>query len=379
MDFLPRMANPEKVLPLTSLRFFAAVAIVFHHYFGLSFPAASQNRWILPVVGYSAVAVFFFFVLSGYILGYVYLRRGERVDHRRFYVSRLARIYPLYLVTIVVSVPGLLMARLPRMGLMKAGLGTAATFTAHALLLQHWVPQLGALNYPSWSISAETFFYAVFPTLGYFLWKRSTGGAMAIGATWFVASWGILVGGEQWPRYAIVPRVMPLFELNLFVIGIVLVKFHTALLQSQTGSRGLVRWGGVVAAVSVALFAAFTEWKASLPFARVHDAVAAVIFLLIILGFGSGNRMIEKVFTVKWLVVLGESSYGLYLIHAPFYELLMALHMRASHTFFVLYLGAAIGLSVLSFRYFETPARAAILRGLSTRPRETLAESSISQ
>jgi peptidoglycan/LPS O-acetylase OafA/YrhL len=78
------------------------------------------------------------------------------------------------------------------------------------------------------------------------------------------------------------------------------------------------------------------------------------------------------------VVVLGESSYGLYLIRAPLYEILMAAHLHTSRLFFVLYLFGAVLLSVLSFRYFETPARLAILRRFSTRSRETLVESSIS-
>lgn len=373
------MAKPEKVLPLTSLRFVAAVAIVFHHYFALSFPSAAENRWILPLISYSAVAVFFFFVLSGYILGYVYLRPGGPVDKRRFYVSRFARIYPLYIVTIVVSVPALLLARLPRMGLLKAGFGTAATFATHALLIQHWIPQIGSLNYPSWSISAEAFFYLVFPAVGVFLWKGSTQRAVAIGIAWFIASWSFVVVGAWRPHLVIVPRAMPLFELNLFVIGIVLAKVHATLLQSQRGSRWLLRRGGWLAAMSTAAFVAFTEWKAALPFAPVHDAFAALLFLFIILGFASGDSVMQRLFTANWLVVLGESSYGLYLMHAPLYAILMALHLRATHLFFVLYLAGAIALSVLSFEYFETPARLAILRRFSTRSRETLVESSISQ
>lgn len=373
------MAKPEKVLPLTSLRFFAAVAIVFHHYFGFSFPVAAANRWLFPLVAYSAVAVFFFFVLSGYILGYVYLGSGGAVDPRKFYISRFARIYPLYIVTILISVPGLAMARLPRMGLLKAALGTVATFTTHALLIQHWLPRIGSLNYPSWSISAEAFFYLVFPMLSVYLWRRSTRSAIAVGSAWFVVSWSIFVVGQYWPRMAIVPYVMPLFELNLFVAGIVLAKVHMGLLQSSRRNRWLMRWGGLLAFGAGAALIGFTEWKAWLPFQPVHDAIAAILFLMLILGFASGNRLIESLFTADWLVLLGESSYGLYLIHAPLYAILVALHVRNTHTFFWLYLAGAILLSVLSFRYFETPSRLAILRRLSVRSRETLAASSISQ
>ena len=373
------MAKPEKVLPLTSLRFFAAVAIVFHHYFGASFPGAVHNRWLTPIIDYSAIAVFFFFVLSGYILSYVYLRGSQPVDRRRFWTSRFARIYPLYIVTILVSIPHLLSARVAHFGASKAVITTAATFLTHALLLQHWIPQLGALNYPGWSISAEAFFYLVFPWLGIFLWKRSTRSAVLIAITWFVLSFAVLAIGIKWPRIAIEPHVMPLFELNLFVIGIVLGKVHHFIQESPVHNQLLTRWGAVLASVTLVVLLAFTEWKSSIPLAPVHDAFAAILFLVLILAFASGNSVIHKIFTPAWLVILGESSYGLYLIHAPLYELLTGLGLHPSHTLFLLYLTGAIALSVLSFEYFETPARSKILHYFSLRSRESQAEASISQ
>lgn len=373
------MPQPEKVLPLTSLRFFAAVAIVFHHYFGASFPVAVHNRWVAPVIDYSAVAVFFFFVLSGYILSYVYLRDGAVPDRKRFWISRFARIYPLYIVTILVSVPHLLSARLQHFNEPKAYLGTAATFITHALLLQHWIPQLGALNYPSWSISAEAFFYFVFPWLGISLWRRSTHQAITIGTLWFVISWSVLAIGEHWPRVAIVPHAMPLFEINLFVIGIVLGKLHFAIQQVPESNQQLRNWGAIMGAAALFALLAFTEWKTSIPFHPIHDAIAAILFLILILAFASGSPLLEQLFTPGWLIVLGESSYGLYLIHAPLYEFLIVCGLHPSHLFFVLYLTGAIALSVVSFYFFETPARKRILRYFHTRSRESQLEAAISQ
>jgi peptidoglycan/LPS O-acetylase OafA/YrhL len=373
------MSKPEKVLPLTSLRFFAALGIVFHHYFESSFPVLKQERWVSPLIDYSAVGVYFFFVLSGYILGYVYLRGDGTVDRRRFWIARFARIYPLYIVTILVSVPRLLSGRIVRFGAAKAVLGTGATFTAHALLLQHWIPQLGALNYPSWSISAEAFFYLVFPWVGVWLWQGTMRRAMLLGAAWFVVTWSWIAVGKSWPRFNLYPHVMPLFELNLFVIGIVLAKVHAAILQSARGAERLARWGGVLAGCAMGLFLIFTEWKPVVPFGAVHDAFAAILFLMMVLGFASGNRLIQSVFGMGWLVVLGESSYGLYLIHAPLWDLLLVLHLRPSPVLFILYVLGAVGLSVGSFYSFETPARRAILRYFSTRSRESTATAAIAQ
>src|SRR5262245_7472899 len=79
---------------LTALRFFAAAAVVIHHSRGLFLPQA-LGGWLLAKFGVS-----FFFVLSGFILVHVYpeLPTGRSVV--RFWMARVARLWPLHLVSI---------------------------------------------------------------------------------------------------------------------------------------------------------------------------------------------------------------------------------------------------------------------------------------
>ena len=82
--------GPGKLEPLTSLRFFAAAAIVLHH---------TQEVWVptgfwLPFLLDQAVA--FFFVLSGFILTYVHPALPTRAERRRFWLARFARIWPAH-------------------------------------------------------------------------------------------------------------------------------------------------------------------------------------------------------------------------------------------------------------------------------------------
>ena len=369
----------RRTLPLTSLRFFAAAAVVFHHYFGFSFPRAAQGRLLGPLIEYSAISVFFFFILSGYILAYVYLQNRNSFNLRRFYWSRAARIYPLYIFTILVSVPGLYLARQPRWGVHKALIGTAGTLASHSLLLQHWIPQLGALNYPSWSISSEAFFYLVFPVLGVFLWRGSTRRAILIGSTWFLATWLLRGISESHLHVDPFAHILPIFELHLFVIGIVLAKVHLAIQKDPRTSRALNTWGGPLALVTLLAFAALTESHRMMQMTYRHDALSSILFLVLILAFASGNRAIEAIFTASWLVLLGEASFGLYLLHMPVYQLFVFLRMPLSGSFFFLYLAVTILLSVLSFLYFETPARRAILHRTNVHTPESQANASIAQ
>ena len=78
-------------------------------------------------------------------------------------------------------------------------------------------------------------------------------------------------------------------------------------------------------------------------------------------------------------MILGEASFGLYLVHVPVLHLFKALHLAGSVWNYPLYLGTCIGLSVLSFYYLEAPARSFILKRLHTRTKETLEASSAAQ
>src|SRR5471030_1967225 len=73
---------------LDSLRFFFAVAVVVVHTLGF--------RSTLPHGGF---AVDFFFILSGFVLSHALIRRS--VSPAAFAWARLARLYPLHLVTLI--------------------------------------------------------------------------------------------------------------------------------------------------------------------------------------------------------------------------------------------------------------------------------------
>src|ERR1035437_50635 len=79
---------------LTSLRFFAASAIVFHHFGELAFP----DPRVVAVFSVLSSGVSFFFVLSGFVLVYAYATNSGVRSLRSFYQARLARLYPVYLL-----------------------------------------------------------------------------------------------------------------------------------------------------------------------------------------------------------------------------------------------------------------------------------------
>ena len=116
-----------------------------------------------------------FFALSGFILTHTYLERlGPRLKGRRtldFWWLRLARIYPVHLVMLVVAgVAVVAQARVTGEALDRDWL-TPWDFIKNLLLIQEWGPnpQRG-WNFVAWSLSMEWLAYLIFPLLVLVLW-----------------------------------------------------------------------------------------------------------------------------------------------------------------------------------------------------------------
>ncbi|MDZ4048042.1 MAG: acyltransferase, partial [Pseudoxanthomonas sp.] len=141
-------ARGNKLDQLTSLRFFAALLIVVHHAESMMGIGGMGVNW--------GQGVSFFFVLSGFILTYVYPRLATLDDTQRFLRARVARIWPAHVASFALG-----------FALMPYAWDTW-TAIANLLLVHAWIPQSAyyfSYNGVSWSVSTEAFFYLAFPLL----------------------------------------------------------------------------------------------------------------------------------------------------------------------------------------------------------------------
>lgn len=367
-------ASGSKVHALTSLRFFAALWVVLYHSFQWNREGSNLLSHVLDM---GAASVSFFFFLSGYILSFVYLQNRQAVDRRRFYVARFARIYPLFVATMLCSVPFLLAERIGKYGVAAAIEKTAVTLMGNLLMLQAWVLNLRGLDNPNWSLAVESVFYALFPVVGFWFWRRTRGQSIWLGLGLWVASVAIVV--EATPHLLRdVVLYNPLFHVPTFLVGIVFARLHL----KPSGTVGKwprsMKFAGLLAVLAAGA-GALTLWGHLLPETVLRDGAMVPLYCVLIGILSMGEYWPAKLFSARWLVVLGEASYGLYLIHIPVLQVWEALHLADKMIFYPLYLGGCIGLSVLSFFWFEAPARRAILHRLHTKPRETLETASAAQ
>lgn len=158
----------NKIKTLTSLRFLFAIWVVFAHtgldpYYG---SVASNSEIFINLSQHGYLGVSFFFVLSGFIL-VISVKNEFKI--REFYVNRFSRIYPTYLLAMSISlyIP---YKYLVNKNYQISGIdidGKVVFFVlifVSIFLLQSWIAISGHLwNPPAWSLSAEFFFYLIFP------------------------------------------------------------------------------------------------------------------------------------------------------------------------------------------------------------------------
>jgi peptidoglycan/LPS O-acetylase OafA/YrhL len=355
----PPKTKPAPLKALTGLRCFAAVNIVLFHF--------SNPQWfgfLAPVVNAGFISVSYFILLSGFVLGYNYNDRARlgQLDRVRFYKARFARIYPIYFLSLLLSV---------------GQLTTEYTTHTHALfwtgvvltplLLQGWIPAITTfMNTPAWTMSAEAAYYVIFPWLA--RWKRPERIAPHLAKMAGVWALGLVPGslymifnpdGIAHPdRWSYGPwlwalKYTPYSHVFSFIFGVMLASVDQ-MIERRNPVRlllGIVGFGGIYGLLCLGSL---------VPYAMIHDGLLMPLFGCLILGL-AGENPLAAVLGARPLVFVGEASYCLYLLHFNLWNL-----VHSSHLLDALHLAQfdpwisyvmLIGLSILALYTIEKPAQ----------------------
>lgn len=324
------------------------------------------------ILGYGYISVSFFFMLSGFILAIVYLRPGKSVQRRRFFLSRFARIYPLYLAAILLDLPHFLHVQ---RSVTHAPLSqTIGTIVATLTLTQAWFPNLHGLDNPSWSLSAEAFFYLLFPFFGAQMIRLSLRATLLLSVV--VYTLGIALVQSFHPSGQ---TYSPLPHLFVFILGIALARFYIWMGKRPEHALRLQRTAPWMLLAGVGAILAIPALRIPIPEIQLQHGIAAPFFALVILALASGNRFIVRPLSPNWLVTLGEASFALYLIHQPIAAILRSSIERHGTPMLLVYLLVCVSLSVLSLYFLEIPMRFWILSKERIRSPETQVTSAIAQ
>ena len=365
------MPHTKSINQLTSLRFFAAAAIVFHH----SKEAFELTRGLVSPIPLD-FSVSFFFVLSGFILTYTHRDLNGRGEVLYYYAARVGRIWPVHLLSML-----LVVLMLPSGVWMPSMLKEQALeiTLANLFLLHAWVPVSGyffSYNGVSWSISTELFFYLAFPWLVRD-WARTWHGksvfvvAVSLGLVLAATLLGMPAVDFQKPMTVSstgIVYISPFVRIAEFLIGIWTAKaflriaahpfsgsFFWTVIEAL--SLGLVY---VVGSFCMAIIRSGSDLQAWQIYVGASGGALAFAICIAVMAIGQGQ--ISRLLAFRPLVTLGQASFALYMTHQIFINFIFvnrsAYFSEVPDTMLLAcYWLWCIGISIAIYFYVEQPSR----------------------
>jgi peptidoglycan/LPS O-acetylase OafA/YrhL len=347
---------------LTGIRTLLAFNIVLFHF---TPPHLGPLR---PFVENGFVFVNVFFLISGYILAYNYADRAATLVKREFWLARFSRLYPVYLLALLVSFE---MLKLEWTARSQGEFWKGLVLTP--MLLQGWSPSLATFwNTVAWTLSCEVAFYAAFPWLIRLRWPRQPSRlVLLILGLWVIdvlpATLYLIFNPdnltEPVTRYTSTTLIRflkytPIPYAATFMAGIALARLQLAVTITQR--RRVAIATGALTALGLFFYLAAPH----VPYLIKHGGLLMGLFACLVFGL-SGRHAIASVFSWRPLLLVGESSYCLYLLHFNVYLLIHNHHLTerlgvATLDPWISYV-ALVVISVAVYKLVENPARKAIL------------------
>lgn len=351
----------ENIPALTGLRFFAAMAIFLWH---------SQTGYFFNYGAFSPFtllgAVPVFFVLSGLVLTINYNSYCSWPD---FFVARIARVWPAHMTALIC----LFLVFYPYSMDFFHHEETVIQLIINVLLLQSWssnVATYWSYNSPSWSVSCELFFYAIFPLLFLALSRQTLWRIWAIVIVIFIA---IIAVDKIHPKIDTfwLGVVNPVSAFVAFAVGVTAGVYRKRCPTSK--QHGLVG-GSIIQSIALVLALAANVYFGSYHAVITPAADLALatygptpFYAALLLALARYDGWLSRGLSYPIIVYGGEISYSIYLFHQIFIRWHSTkLQVFNSVPIWCQYLGiltATLVTAAVVHRLVEQPARRWMLAG----------------
>jgi peptidoglycan/LPS O-acetylase OafA/YrhL len=313
-----------------------------------------------------------FFVLSGFILTYSYMDEGGLMkgSNRSFWVARFARIYPVYVLGFILYSPYAYEAVFQSGGAHSPQLKLGVFGVAAISLLQSWsTVSVGVWNPPAWSLSAEAFFYFAFPFVAPSIMKLSARRLALITLIFWILS---IIAQLVFAGHSDINRTFwmfnPLVRLPEFLLGIVLGKcWKSGAFAKFENFSGYIAFSAALVIGAVLAVDADGIW--------LFNGATAPVMMVLIGSLAFGRGVLARLLASRPLVLLGESSYSLYILHWPLWRLFSGFLVEKMHlldkglTLFIVCEILSVAASIATFKLIEQPANSLIRKMWSPEKR----------
>jgi peptidoglycan/LPS O-acetylase OafA/YrhL len=376
-----------EIKALTGLRFVAAAWVVLFHFRPLLWEAAPGfSEALAPVLNCGAQGVDLFFILSGFVLTWNYLERmGPSWSTRatlHFLWLRLARVWPVYLVTLHLAALWIIftlnVGHVPSKNVDQL---TAINYVRQVVLVQLWFQPFfdgSSWDGPAWSISAEWLAYFLFGLLVLVIF-RITRATRVRGLVWLAVAASLppvlllLASGQFYTPWSWLPRIVMQFTAGALVAAAV-----SRLRPTERARRGAGYLSVLLMGTTVGLLYVLDAHP--VPDVRDSGGLVDVLFVPLVMTLAIGAGSLPALLSTRFMVYAGQVSFCLYMVHELVHtawtwaaeQFQLALHGYAGKLVVVGLLAIAVGAAVLLFHSVEEPARRWMRRMVDVRETATI-------
>ena len=335
------LASKPRYEILDGLRGVAALMVIVFHCFETYIPVFGTQ-----IVNHGYLAVDFFFVLSGFVIGYAYDDRWDRMTTWGFFKRRLTRLHPMVIAGTLVGAamfffagaafpqtlqnPGWKIALCFVMGLLMIPCGTG-------LDIRGW-GEMNSFNGPNWSLTFEYCGNILYAFILRRLPKIALGVLCVICAFFtldLTMGWDVFGFFPDGPQYTVIggwsltgQQLYIGFTRLLypFLCGLLISRILPGHMSKDNPSGSPIHLKGGFWWCSLALVILFSVpcigGKTGVP-DGVYQAVCILLLfpLIVLTGAGSVTKGKRSTAVCKWL---GDISYPLYITHYPFMYMQMS-------------------------------------------------------
>jgi peptidoglycan/LPS O-acetylase OafA/YrhL len=330
------MLRDRRIPSLDGLRGLAASAVIYAH---IEFFYPTTNHWLTLDTGNAAVAIFF--SLSGFLMAVLY---GDRkFDATDYLVHRFARIYPVYIVSVLVVI-----------ALSAIFRGAYLYPIEGSVQIARHIAMIGSTGV-YWSIPPEIQFYLFFLLIWlWFLDPRKFQWVAVLSAAFLVVAGYFGFAG---------PGILLTSKLPYFLFGTLAGRMFAKQTHPLAGNAlvGIVTLGLIVF-----FFLSPGFFPETLPFWGLTSALTGAVIVYLA---ACGSSVSDFVLASRPLRFVGKISFSLYLFHLP--VIFLGMHFLNGHMLPEVALAISIAISYLvawlSYLVIEDPARRLLTDAWRTR------------
>ena len=362
------MKTRPQLAAISGVRLFAILQLVLMHLiahhrgvFGDKGIFAEAGPAVQKLLAASPTATGLFFILSGFILTYVYFdpaTRALKVSGQKFFITRAARIFPLHIALMVF------------LGFWLVDRGEWRHWLVNAGLLQSLVPStVNSWNVPAWAASAMIVFYSLYPLLLRTLAKLSLRsisllfvGLLSfnlIACLVFLEQFNIHGDAAResiilWFYYS--PAIWVAYFLSGMMLSLLLFDYRDripAFLQSH----------GFANLVFLAYLGGIYQVH-QLPHVLMRHVVMLPLQVLLMLSLYYNRGLIGWLCSQRLVVKLATASFTVYLLHSPLMTIYLPLFRDAaglSGAAIAGFFALLLAVSLLIERWFVEPIKKLIV------------------